>query len=248
MRIVITGGSFGLGRAIVERFVYNAKHNIFFPNQNISIFSLDTKENALEKSFFVNPIICDVTNKHAVLSIVEEIEDIDILINNAGVNYINWLEHTPEYEWNKVLNVNAKSIFLCSKYFAPGLKRNKGTILNITSNAAHIPMTNSICYNASKGAAHIMTLQLARELGPQGITVFGIAPNKLKGTEMSKYIEGKVCNLRYWTPQEAKKYQLKSLPAGEETDPAALAEFISFILSTKQRHKYMAGTIIPYGT
>jgi NAD(P)-dependent dehydrogenase (short-subunit alcohol dehydrogenase family) len=125
---------------------------------------------------------------------------------------------------------------------------SKGTILNIVSNASHMPMTTSLAYNASKGAAHIMTLQMARELSKaHGITVFGISPNKLRGTEMSKDIEDQVVALRGWTPEYAKQYQLASLLAGEETDPDALAEFVAFLLSSKQRHKYLTGCILPYG-
>jgi NAD(P)-dependent dehydrogenase (short-subunit alcohol dehydrogenase family) len=111
-----------------------------------------------------------------------------------------------------------------------------------------MPMTTSLAYNASKGAAHIMTLQLARELTKKhGITVFGISPNKLLGTEMSKDIEDQVVKHRGWTPEFAAQYQTNALLAGEETDPAQLAEFISFILSTKSRHKYLTGCILPYG-
>jgi NAD(P)-dependent dehydrogenase (short-subunit alcohol dehydrogenase family) len=69
----------------------------------------------------------------------------------------------------------------------------------------------------------------------------------LKGTGMSKYIERMVPEVRGWTPEYAAQYQLNALPAGEETDPETLAEFIAFLLSTKQRHKYLASTILPYG-
>ena len=110
-------------------------------------------------------------------------ENIDVLINNAGVNLIDWLENFEEDMWDKVMDTNAKGIYMMTKACLPSLIRRKGTILNIVSDAAHMPMTCSLAYNKSKGAAHIMTLQLARELTKKhGITVFGIAPNKLKGT------------------------------------------------------------------
>ena len=79
------------------------------------------------------------------------------------------------------------------------------------------------------------------------LTVFGISPNKLAGTNMSKYIDDRVPDLRGWTPEEARQYQLNALPAGEETNPEDLAEFIAFLLSTKSRHKYLNGCVIPYG-
>jgi NAD(P)-dependent dehydrogenase (short-subunit alcohol dehydrogenase family) len=146
------------------------------------------------------------------------------------------------------MNINAKGIFRMTQWALPALVKSKGTVLNIVSNASHMPMTTSLAYNASKGAAHIMTLQLARELSKRhGITVFGISPNKLKGTEMSKDIEEQVIKHRGWTREYAEQYQINALLAGEETDPAQLAEFIAFLLSTKPRHKFLTGCILPYG-
>ncbi len=76
---------------------------------------------------------------------------------------------------------------------------------------------------------------------------FGISPNKLAGTEMSADIERQTVELRGWTPEFAREYQLKALPAGAETPPARVAEFIAFLVSDKERHRYLHGTIIPYG-
>ena len=90
-----------------------------------------------------------------------------------------------------------------------------------------------------------MTKQLAREL--KDLTVFGIAPNRLAGTDMSNYIEERVIETRGWTREDAQAYQAQSLPTGEETDPEALAEFIAWLLSSKRRHFYLTGCVLPYG-
>jgi len=175
-------------------------------------------------------------------------ENIDVLINNAGVNLIDWLENFEEDMWDKVMDTNAKGIYMMTKACLPSLIRRKGTILNIVSNAAHMPMTCSLAYNASKGAAHIMTLQLARELTKKhGITVFGIAPNKLKGTGMSDAIDDQVVKTRGWTKEYAQQYQINGLLTGEETPPQRLAEFVAFLLQSKEHHKYLTGCILPYG-
>ena len=175
-------------------------------------------------------------------------ENIDVLINNAGVNLIDWLENFEEDMWDKVMDTNAKGIYMMTKACLPSLIRRKGKILNIVSNAAHMPMTCSLAYNASKGAAHIMTLQLARELTKKnGITVFGIAPNKLKGTGMSDAIDDQVVKTRGWTKEYAQQYQLNGLLTGEETPPQRLAEFVAFLLQSKEHHKYLTGCILPYG-
>ena len=190
---------------------------------------------------------CDVRNPGG-RGLREPPHTLDVLINCAGVNMINWLPDVTEDEWDLVMDTNAKGIFRMTQWCLPALTRSKGTILNIVSNASHMPMRCSLAYNASKGAAHIMTLQLARELFQRyGITVFGISPNKLAETGMSDDIDRQVMKTRGWSRDEAREYQLKGLAIGEETDPEQLAEFIAFLLSTKHRHKYLHGCILPYG-
>lgn len=172
---------------------------------------------------------------------------IDVLVNCAGVNIIGWLKEFDEADYDLVMGVNAKGIFNMAQAFRPQLIQSKGTILNIVSNAAHMPMRCSAAYNASKAAALMLTKQMARELTDQGITVFSVSPNKLSGTGMSKSIDRQVCITRGWTLEEAQEYQLKGLLTGEETPPAQVAEFIAYLLSSKERHKYLSGCDIPYG-
>lgn len=223
-KILVTGAGAGLGAAIATALIRDRHEVLLFDRK-------------------VKNDVRDPVMTYGVCP-----EDLDILINCAGVNITGWLEDVTEADWDAVMDINAKGIFKMTQWALPALAQNKGTILNIVSNASHMPMTTSLAYNASKGAAHIMTLQLARELSKKhGITVFGISPNKLAGTEMSKDIEDQVVRHRGWTPEYAAQYQLNSLLAGAETDPAAVAEFIAFLLSTKARHQFLTGCIIPYG-
>ena len=115
---------------------------------------------------------------------------------------------------------------------------------NVISNAAHIPMTHSLMYNASKAAQEIVTRQMAREL--KEYCIFGVNPNKLEGTQMSLEIEAQVRELRGWTEEEARRYQLAALPAGVETPPESLAEFIAGLMRPVH-HPYITGCICQYG-
>ena len=219
--ILITGSGKGLGKAMKDEL----------EKQGHNILGYDINDGN------------DVTKAKIFCSI-----NIAVLINNAGVNLIDWLENFTEDMWDKVMDVNAKGIYMMSRACLPSLIKNRGTILNIVSNAAHMPMTCSLAYNASKGAAHIMTLQMARELTRKhGITVFGIAPNKLSGTGMSKSIDEQVVKTRGWANDYARQYQLDGLLTGEETPPQRLAEFIAYLLQSKEHHKYLTGCILPYG-
>lgn len=222
--ILITGAAKGLGKALYD--ILEAQgHEVIAFDRN---FGHDV----------VNPLASGqlATDK------------LDVLINCAGVNIIDWLENFTDEQWDEVLDVNAKGIFKMTQAYLPLLIESKGTVLNIVSNAAHMPMTCSLAYNASKGAAHIMTLQLARELTKKyGITVFGVAPNKLSGTGMSDSIDEQVVKTRGWTKEYAQQYQLNGLLCGEETPPERVAEFIAFLLQDKDHHKHLTGCILPYG-
>lgn len=171
---------------------------------------------------------------------------VDVLVNCAGVNRIAWLQDAKEEDWDEMLDVNAKGIFMMTQALLPALRETGGTVLNVVSNAAHMPMRCSAAYNASKGAALILTKQLARELAP-AITVFSISPNKLAGTGMSRDIDEQVVRTRGWTPEQAHSYQLAGLLAGEETPVHLVAELVGFLLQDKEHHKYLAGCDIPYG-
>ena len=220
-KILVTGSSSGLGEALVKALRAD--------NHTVIEYDIDRG--------------LDVLDPH-----LDGIDELDVLINNAGVNGIDMLENLSEALLDKVINTNAKGIYKMSQACLPLLIKSKGTILNIVSNAAHMPMTSSLAYNASKGAALIMTKQMARELTKRfGVTVFSVSPNKLKGTGMSNQIDAEVVRTRGWTMEEAQKYQLAGLLAGEETDPLVLADFVAYLLKTKRNHKYLTGCDLQYG-
>lgn len=220
---VILGGSGGLGREV-------AKH---FPDA--SNWSPDTG--------------FDIRNFSTVYEAVIRVEEAGCkvlrLINCAGVNLIAPLDDVGMQALELSMAVNAFGFFdvirslRLHKLLAPGF-----AACNVISNAAHMPMTHSIAYNASKAAQEMITRQMAREW--KEYCIFGVNPNKLHGTPMSLAIEERVCELRGWTKEEAKKYQLAALPAGVETPPSALASFIAELMRD-EHHPYITGCIFPYG-
>lgn len=226
MKILVTGGASGLGRELASRLA----------------------------SFGHSVVIYDKVNGHEVSRpdeshlIGEAIRDgLDVLINCAGINHNEWFEDITYPSFWNVMEVNAFAIVEMTQALLEPLKASKGTVINIVSNAAHIPMTSSLAYNASKAAALMITRQMAHELTPRhGITVFSVSPNKLAGTGMSKEIEANVCKIRGWTPEYAAEYQKKALMHGLETPPEAVAELIANLINTGNM-KYMSGCDIPVG-
>lgn len=234
--VVVTGTSSGLGMYIARELEAVGREVIGLdlePGERTEYHGVDVRYRADIRAV-AREILSEEDSANKVIGV----------INCAGVNQIDWLPDLKDEDWDRIMDTNAKSIFLMAQAFAPYL--DGGFICNIVSNAAHMPMRCSLAYNASKGAAHIMTLQLARELSPK-VSVFGVAPNRLAGTGMSEYIDERVLETRGWTREEARRYQLSSLLAGEETDPERCAELIAFLCSTRSRYKYLTGTVIPYG-
>ena len=224
MKVIVTGASSGLGLAISTVLDFNGIEVIEF-----------------DRNIAPNQTVQDPPKW------VSELPRVDGLINCAGINRNEWFEEVDVGHFNHVMGVNAFSFVAMTQAVLPQLKESKGFVINIVSNAAHIPMTSSLAYNASKAAGLMITKQMAHELtNKYGITVFSISPNKLAGTGMSKQIEDNVCKVRGWTPEFAAEYQRKALMHGLETPPDSIAEFIGHLIESGS-YKYMSGTDIPFG-
>lgn len=175
------------------------------------------------------------------------VSHIHALVNCAGVNTLASVDELTSQSWDHHMAVNARGMLYTVQQLIPHLSAG-GSVCNIISNASHMPMRMSLAYNASKAAAAMLTRQMARELwGTHRITVFGVSPNRLHGTPMSVEVDKQVAVVRGWTMEQVRANQLAALPIGEETDPAAVAEFIGWLLSTKERHRYLHGAILDYG-
>lgn len=221
-RILVTGSSSGLGAALCVA-LRDAGHFVY------------------EYDFLHGD---DVTNPSSWLVGVDEL---DALINCAGINDNRWFEEVGPNDFFRLMDVNAFSFVKMTQALLTPLKASRGFVINIVSNAAAMPMTSSLSYNASKAAALMITKQMAHELTPKyGITVFSVSPNKLAGTEMSRQIEQNVQKVRGWSPEFAKEYQCKALMHGLETPPEAVAELISSLL-TQGNALYLSGCDIPFG-
>lgn len=224
LHILVTGSSSGLGLALTNEL--RALGHI--------VHEFDISVNPEE----------DVSMPPAHL---RDLARVDVLINCAGINDNRWFEEVKPVDFLKVMLTNAYSFVAMTQAVLEQLKSSRGTVINIVSNAAHIPMTSSLSYNASKAAGLMITRQMAHELTPKhGITVFSVSPNKLAGTGMSKEIEDNVCKVRGWSPEYAKEYQKKALMHGLETPPEAVARLIGHLIDSDDMI-YLSGTDIPVG-
>ncbi len=187
MTVLVTGASRGIGYAVAEAFarrgytVFATYHNTEDPLNALSD-ELDAE------GFTLVPVYCDVSDEESVSSMFSQIGDVDILINNAGISQFSILSDITSADWDRMLDVNLKSVFLCSKAASRGMINNKfGRIINISSVWGVVGGSCETHYSASKAGIIGFTRALAKELGPSGITVNCIAPGVIE-TDMNSHL------------------------------------------------------------
>jgi NAD(P)-dependent dehydrogenase (short-subunit alcohol dehydrogenase family) len=198
---IVTGGSRGLGRSMALALADGGAHVII-----IDILISQAKEVAkeiLRKGVESLAIKADVTKPREVQKMVSQVMKhfgrIDILINNAGINIIAPAENFAVKDWEKVLNINLKGVFLCSQVVGKVMiKQKKGKIINIASIHGLVgSIHHAVAYNSSKAGVINLTRALAIEWGKNNINVNAIAPGIIETDLTRERLENKkYC--KYW--------------------------------------------------
>src|SRR3954454_4711074 len=158
----VTGGGSGIGRAVARVFAKQGAtvHILDLSQENVQQV-LGEIESEGGKGFAHN---CDVSNQQQVKEIFQKIGAIDILVNNAGIAHVGNVENTTEEDFEKVFRVNVKGVYNCLNAVVPIMKANGGgCIVNMSSIAALVGLSDRFAYSMSKGAVHAMSLSVARD-------------------------------------------------------------------------------------
>lgn len=174
--VIVTGGSRGIGRAIVEKFAKEG-YNVILNYNKSEFAAIDIAKEYPNVDIFK----ADVSNKKDVEAMISFAEDkfgkIDVLINNAGISSTGLLQDLSLEEWNKLFETNVTGTFLTTKEVLPSMIKNKnGKIINISSVWGIVGASTEVAYSASKAAIIGFTKALAKEVGPSNINVNCIAP------------------------------------------------------------------------
>lgn len=231
---IITGGAQGIGRAIAEAL---AKEGCRLALVDVNLEGVEKTAREISEAHKVETLAlrADVTKLTEAEEMVKKTLDkwgrIDILINNAGVTKDNLLMRMSEEEWDFVLDINLKGIFLCTRAVVrPMLKARSGRIVNIASVVGQMGNAGQANYSASKGGVIALTKTCAREFASRGVTVNAIAPGFIK-TRMTEALS-----------EEQKKKLAELIPLGRLGEPEDVANAALFLCLPSS--SYMTGQVL----
>jgi 3-oxoacyl-[acyl-carrier protein] reductase len=236
-KTLITGGSSGIGKAIAISFIKNgADVAIFVTNKQRAeeaIKEMDAyKVNDSQQIFYK---IVDVSKTKDVEEAVKEVfqvfKEIDVLVNNAGITKDGFIIKMTEDDWDRVIDVNLKSIFNTCKVVSRQMMRAKrGKIINISSVVALMGNPSQVNYAASKAGMIGFTKSLAKELSRRNVCVNCIAPGYIQ-TKMTGDL-----------PDDVKEKMLSNIPLNRFGDPKDIANAVLFLASNMS--DYITGQVL----
>lgn len=176
-KVLITGGATGIGKATALLFKQKGYDVFITYNQSEPDFDGITK------------IKCNLENENEIIELFNQITSIDVLVNNAGISLIKQINDTTAEEYDKIMRINARSYFLCSREAVKlMLKSHSGAIVNVSSMWGQLGASCEIAYSMSKAAVIGLSRSLAQELAPSGITVNCVCPGIID-TRMNSMFE-----------------------------------------------------------
>lgn len=227
---IVTGAGVGIGRGIAVAMAQEGYDVVV-----ADIDEENSRKVADELAAFGSKSLavkCDVSNAADVERLfaltAEEFGKVDVLVNNAGIYPFVAFEKMQESDWDKVMDVNLKSIFLCSKEALKTMPEG-GRIIDISSVASMMGFAGLVHYCATKGGVNGMVRALALEMAPKNITVNAVAPGAIQtpGAQMS---------------EEVTNQTLTMIPLARMGQPEDIANAVVFLASEKS--SYITGQVI----
>jgi len=231
---IVTGGASGIGKAIALKLASEGANVHIIDLQNLSSFENNTN---------IEYHLCDVSDSEKVIDVIDLISNqhnIDILVNNAGVSHIGQIENTSEEDLDRLIDINIKGVFNCSKACISHMKKAVGgVILNIASVAASVGLKDRFAYSMTKGAVVAMTYSIARDYLDSNIRCNSLSPARIHTPFVDGFLKEKYPGKEKDMFDELAKTQ----PIGRMGTPEEVADFACFLCSDKA--SFITGTDYP---
>lgn len=231
--VLVTGAGQGLGRATSLAFARRgAKIALVDINEaSLSATLKELRDNGSECASIVADIASSGAPNHIVQQVVTQLGTLDVLVNNAAVSSVESLLDVTEKEWDKVFAVNVKALFFLLQAAAKAMKDSGGgRIINVSSPATRMTLTNYTSYATSKAAVDYITRTAAAALGVYGITVNAIAPGRMD-TPMQRATEEANAAAAGVDLQTHMHSRTVDIPLRRRTTPEEVAEGIVWLAS-----------------
>jgi 3-oxoacyl-[acyl-carrier protein] reductase len=231
---VVTGGAQSIGRAIVDRLA-KAGVNIVIADIQLEKARASAKEVAAATGRKAIAIQADVSSTGSAAEMIQkalaEMGRIDILVNNAGITRDNLIMRMDEADWDKVININLKGAWNCSKAVVRSMmKARYGRIVNMASVSGLAGQAGQTNYSASKAGLIGFTKALAREVASRGITVNAVAPGFIP-TPLTQDL-----------PADLKEFMMKMIPVGRWGTTDEIAYAVEFLAADEAA--YVTGHVL----
>ncbi|HEY2860565.1 MAG TPA: SDR family oxidoreductase [Terracidiphilus sp.] len=222
---LVTGGASGIGEATVKELV-RAGAFVWIADIN-----LPAAEALAETVGSAEAVELDVTSAESIAAAVAKVKRLDILVNNAGIGHVGSIEATEPGDFDRLLNVNVRSVYLVTRAFLPLLmaaqdEQHAGAIVNIASVAGQVGIKQRFAYCTTKGAVIAMTRQLAVEY-PKTLRVNAICP----GTVETPFVEGYLEKFHKDNKEEIRAELRARQPIGRLGRPEEVASMVRYLAS-----------------
>jgi len=175
---LVTGGGSGIGKEVCKVLAKQGAHVIVVDLNADS--AKDTVDEITANGNTAEALTLDVTNQGAVTTAFEKLKSLDILVNCAGISHIGSATSTNETDFEKVFQVNVKGVYNCLQAGVNGMKKSGGgSIVNISSIAAKVGLSDRFAYSMSKGAVHAMTMSVAKDYIKDNIRCNSVSPGRV---------------------------------------------------------------------
>ena len=230
---IVTGGTSGIGLAIVERLV-TLGYRIYFCARTADSIR-DVEERFRSGGSLIEGAQVNVSNSAEVdawvASIAEKEESITAVINNAGTNGGGELSHISDEDWHRILSTNLDSVFFVTRaLLRASLIPDFGRIVNVASTAGKQGIAFATPYSASKHAVIGYTKSLAKELAPRGITVNAVCPGYVETPMAQRVREGYAKHYKKTESEILEAFSAK-IPLGRYSTPEEVAGMVIYLLT-----------------